>query len=218
MINPPFPTITYPALQLREGQGISNLDFSKTSISSAKLTLSPPGIGKATAFAFAKYGVQRLALSDRSAPALSATANELQSLYPSVEIKQLLIDVTKDSDIDRGVSDAVAAFGRIDIAVNNAGISGAGKPSHEMASSDWQSVIDVNLTGVWKSQRRMLQQMLTQESLGVREGRGTIVNVASMYGVVGPPGYIAATAYTASKHGVLGLTRAVSCECASLGV
>jgi len=87
-----------------------------------------------------------------------------------------------------------------------------------MASSDWQSVIDVNLTGVWKSQRRMLQQMLTQESLGLREGKGTIVNVASMYGLVGPPGYIAATAYTASKHGVLGLTRAVSRGRASLGV
>lgn len=118
--------------------------------------------------------------------------------------------MTNDDEIDRGVADAVAAFGRIDIAVNNAGVSGAGKETHEATSSDWQNVVDVNLSGVWKTQRRILQQMLTQESLGMREGRGTIINVASMYGLVGPPGYIAATAYTASKHGVLGLTKAVS--------
>lgn len=168
------------------------------------------GIGKATAFAFAKHGVQRLALSDRSPSALHVAASELQSRFPSVEIQQLAIDVTKDEEIDRGVADAVAAFGRIDIAVNNAGISGAGKATHEATSSDWQSVIGVNLSGVWKSQRRVVQQMLTHESLSVREGKGAIVNVASMYGLVGPPGHIAATAYTASKHGVLGLTKAVS--------
>ncbi|KAL5344242.1 hypothetical protein ACLOAV_010812 [Pseudogymnoascus australis] len=158
-------------------------------------------IGKAAAFAFAQYGIQRLAISvpyalhsDRSAPDLSATALELQAQFPSVEIKQLIIDVTKDDEIDRGVADAVAAFGRIDIAVNNAGVSGAGKATHEAPSSDWQNVVNVNLSGVWKCQRRMLQQMLAQERLSVREGRGTIINVASMYGLVGPPGHVAATA------------------------
>jgi NAD(P)-dependent dehydrogenase (short-subunit alcohol dehydrogenase family) len=175
-------------------------------------TLTSPGIGKATAFAFAKYGVQRLALSDRpsSSQALNATAKELQSQFPNLSVAPLLIDVTSSSDIDKGVSDAVAAFGRIDIAVHNAGISGQPAPTHEMEEADWEKVLDVNLRGVWRSQKRILRQMLTQENLGERAGRGTIVNVASMYGLVGPPGYVNATPYTTTKHAVVGLTRAVS--------
>ncbi|KFY65059.1 hypothetical protein V496_02804 [Pseudogymnoascus sp. VKM F-4515 (FW-2607)] len=184
----------------------------------AFVTGAASGIGKATAFAFAQYGIQRIAISDRSAPDLRATALKLQAQFPFVEIKQLIIDVTKDDEIDRGVADAVAAFGRIDIAVNNAGVSGAGKATHEAPSSDWQNVVDVNLSGVWKCQRRMLQQMLTQEKLSVREGRGTIINVASMYGLVGPPAHITAAAYTASKHGVLGLTKADGITYAPKGI
>ncbi|KFY88234.1 hypothetical protein V498_06878 [Pseudogymnoascus sp. VKM F-4517 (FW-2822)] len=131
----------------------------------AFVTGAASGIGKAAAFAFAY-----------------ATALELQAQFPSVEIKQLIIDVTKDNEINRGVANAVAAFGRINIAVNNAG------------------------------------QMLAQERLSVREGRGTIINVASMYGLVGPPGHVAATAYTASKHGVLGLTKADAITYAPKGI
>ncbi|KAL3419864.1 short-chain dehydrogenase reductase sdr [Phlyctema vagabunda] len=173
----------------------------------AFITGAASGIGKATAFAFAKHGIQALYLTDRDSVALAETTASLQSEYPQLKIAQRQLDVCDEAGIEESVADAVANFKRLDVAVNVAGIGGGGKETVETETSDWMKVIDVNLHGVWRCQRAQLRWMIKQEDLGTRVGRGNIINVASMYGLVGAPAHMPTTAYAASKHGVVGLTK-----------
>ena len=101
-------------------------------------------------------------------------------------------------------------FGRIDYALNNAGIGGSLKTTDQIDIEDFQRVLAVNTTGVWLCQRAQIRQMLKQEkwSDSPRSFRGSIVNTASMYGIVGPSLNVPSTAYSTSKHAVVGLTRA----------
>src|SRR5205814_9605266 len=93
-------------------------------------------------------------------------------------------------------------FGRLDTAFNNAGIEGNWKPMVELSEEDWDSVIDINLKGVWLCLKYEIQQML-------KNGGGTIVNMSSVAGLMGTP---AAAPYGASKHGVIALTRTAALE------
>ncbi|UNI24805.1 hypothetical protein JDV02_010527 [Purpureocillium takamizusanense] len=166
------------------------------------------GIGYATALAFAQHGITQLALADINLDALNASIQTLRESHPHVEVLPLHLDVGNVDEVKAGVAQAVARFGRLDVAVNNAGVAGRGLRTHEIDENEWQRVIGINLNGVYRCQKEELAAMIGQEDLGHRRGRGVIVNVASMYGVVGPRSPLYQSAYTTTKHGVLGLTKA----------
>lgn len=163
------------------------------------------GIGKATAEAFARAGYA-VALADLDAEAGEAAAGGIaehggRSLF-------VRCDVSRDADVEAAVSRTVETFGRLDAAFNNAGIEGV--PA-EIAAGDvaaFDRVMAVNLRGVWLCMHHELRHMLPA-------GAGAIVNCASVAGLIGLPGM---ATYVASKHGVVGLTRAAALECAPKGV
>ncbi|TKA64397.1 hypothetical protein B0A49_08618 [Cryomyces minteri] len=176
----------------------------------AFVTGAGSGIGQYTAFALARYGVKQIAIADINPVSLRSTLEQLKSRNANVEILPLELDVSSESSIDQAISTVVSQFGRLDYAINNAGIAGPAQASTDFRPSEWQKLLDVNLTGVWLCQRPELRQMMKQQPLhpdDVRQGRGVIVNVASMLGLVASSPNTPATAYTASKHGVLGLTK-----------
>lgn len=142
--------------------------------------------------------MQRLVLADINADALAETVAPLQERHGSIEILSLELDVRDAAAVKSGLEKAKQKFGRIDIAVNNAGISGSGKPTHEVEEAEWLDVTDVLLNGVWRCQREELAIMTEQEVVSPREGRGCIINIASMYGLVA---HNTAVTYTAAKHG-----------------
>jgi NAD(P)-dependent dehydrogenase (short-subunit alcohol dehydrogenase family) len=120
------------------------------------------------------------------------------------------IDVTHADECRAVVSDAVRWGGSLDVAVNAAGIAGPNTPMVSMSDDDWRAVLAVNLDGVFFSMRAQLEQMAHQ-------GRGAVVNIASVLGLVAPAAENAA-GYVASKHAVIGLTRAAALEHAEAGV
>ncbi|CZT16440.1 related to dehydrogenase [Ramularia collo-cygni] len=180
---------------------------------SAFITGAGSGIGQCTALAFAKNGVRQLALCDIQAAALENTSAELKSLYPEIELLLIEMDTSDESAVGSAVTQTVAAFGRIDIAFNNAGIGGPRTQTHETSLDEWQRVMDVNLKGVWLCHRAQIRQMLTQEPRdpGVRGSRGVIVNMASVLGVVASPRETPACPYAASKHAVVGFSKNDGC-------
>ncbi|KAL3957943.1 hypothetical protein ACCO45_008521 [Purpureocillium lilacinum] len=153
---------------------------------SALVTGAASGIGYATALAFAQHGIAQLALADINLDALNASIQTLRESCPHVEVLPLHLDVRKPDEVRAGVAQAVARFGRLDVAIDE---------------DEWQRVIDINLNGVYRCQKEELAAMVGQEDLGHRRGRGVIVNVASMYGVVGPKSPLYQSAYATTKHG-----------------
>lgn len=117
-------------------------------------------------------------------------------------------DVSRASDAQALVAASLSEFGRLDWAFNNAGIEGASAPTDALSEEEWARVLAVNLTGVWLCMRHEIPAMLAG-------GGGSIVNCASIAGLVGFPG---AAAYVASKHGVVGLTRTAALEYAARGI
>ncbi|KAH7348301.1 3-oxoacyl-reductase [Rhexocercosporidium sp. MPI-PUGE-AT-0058] len=184
----------------------------------AFLTGAATGLGKATAFNLAKHGMKCLALADLNREHLLTTSEAIKSQYPDVEIAYMQVDVRDEEGVNNAVLQAVKRFGRVDVAINFAGIAGTGKATDESEEQAWLKVIDINLNGVWRSQRAELRAMVKQENLGTREGRGNIINVASMYGIIGMPANITASPYSASKHGVLGLTKSDASHYAAQGI
>lgn len=135
-------------------------------------------------------------------------------------MKEFELDVTNEKAVDDSIEKTVKEFGRLDFAVNNAGIGGIIKTSDQIPKEDFEKVIAVNTTAVWQCQRAQIRQMLKQEKLtdSYRSYRGSIVNVASMYGVVAPPLNVPATAYATSKHAVIGLTKSDALAFAHRGI
>ncbi|KAE8354374.1 hypothetical protein BDV28DRAFT_86445 [Aspergillus coremiiformis] len=173
----------------------------------AFITGAASGIGKTTALTLAKHGIISLALLDVNLAQLEGTRDEIRSAFPHVQVEIFQGDVTSEASVDETIQTIVSRFGSIDIAVHSAGISGIPTQTHEMSLSEWQKVIDINQTGVWLSQRGVIRQMLTQESQGLREGRGVIINVSSMYGLATPPRNFGILPYTAAKHAVVAITK-----------
>lgn len=112
------------------------------------------------------------------------------------------VDVTDDGDVEEMVDTATSEYGGLDVAFNNAGIGGTFDATDEISEDDWQAIIDVNLSGVWRSMRTEIPVML-------EDGGGAIVNTAS---VLGKAGEAKTPAYTAAKHGVVGLTKVAALE------
>lgn len=167
------------------------------------VTGAATGIGRATAVTFAREGA-RVVLADVQ------DADETLRLIRAEggEARFVATDVVDAAQVEQLVARAVEAYGRLDVAFNNAGVSGSGATTADYALDDWQRVLAVNLTGVWLCMKYELAQML-------RQGGGAIVNNASILGLVG---FRNAPAYVASKHGVLGLTKTAALEYAQAGI
>lgn len=133
----------------------------------------------------------------------------LKDRAPHVDILEVHLDVTDEDAVSSAVDQIISKFGRIDIAVNNAGIGGGPFNGADLPKSDFEKVLAVNLIGVMTCQSAELRAMIKQEPLheGRRYARGVIINVSSMYGLVGASANTPATAYAAAKHGVMGLTK-----------
>ncbi|MGE5524611.1 MAG: SDR family NAD(P)-dependent oxidoreductase [Rhodospirillaceae bacterium] len=163
------------------------------------------GIGRATAFAFAKQGA-RIAVSGRRKEAGEALASELRGLGAQAEF--LGADVRHEDEVRSVVEQTVERFGRIDIAVNNAGTEGTLGPITEQSSENYAATFETNVLGTLLSLKHEMRAMLKQ-------GRGAIINLSSVAGQVGMPG---ASVYVASKHAVEGLTKSAALEGAAAGV
>jgi NAD(P)-dependent dehydrogenase (short-subunit alcohol dehydrogenase family) len=161
------------------------------------------GIGKATAIAFARRGAKVVVADWLEEP---STIKEIEAEGGTAVFVKC--DVSKSKDVSELVNKAVKAFGRIDFAVNNAGIEGETAPTHECTEENWDKTININLKGVWLCMKHELTYMLKQ-------GKGAIVNTASVAGLIGFPGL---PAYVASKHGIVGLTKTAALENAKTGI
>ncbi|MBS0244622.1 MAG: SDR family NAD(P)-dependent oxidoreductase, partial [Proteobacteria bacterium] len=157
------------------------------------------GIGRAAAVLFAKEGA-RVAVADLNVDGARETVEIInKSGGQAIAIK---VEITKADDVNAMVSRTVDAFGRLDCAFNNAGIAGyqvdaAGKKTADWSEAAFDRMIAVNLKGVWLSMRAEIEVMLKQ-------GGGSIINTASIAGLVGLP---TSSAYVVAKHGVVGLTK-----------
>ena len=166
----------------------------------ALVTGGGSGIGRAAALAYAREGA-RVVVVDLDAERGQATVNAIGNVDSAAMFVKA--DVSRQSDVETMINRTVDAYGRLDCAFNNAGIEGAvGVATADYPEHTWDHVINVNLKGVWLCMKHELAQML-------RQGGGTIVNTASVAGLVGGT---FGSAYYASKHGVVGLTKAAAVE------
>ena len=163
------------------------------------------GIGRATALAFAREG-NRVVVSGRREEAGQALAAELRALGAEAEF--LRADVRFEAEVRSVVEQTVARFGRLDVAVNNAGTEGQLAPIVEQTATNYEDTFSVNVLGVLLSMKHELRVMQPQ-------GAGSVVNLSSTMGHRGAPG---ASIYTASKHAVEGMTKSAALEAAAFGV
>ena len=161
------------------------------------VTGASAGIGRATALAFAKQGAKVL-VTDIAVAEGEATVNMIKERGGDAAFVET--DVTREAHAERAVRKAVELYGRLDCAVNNAGIDGEVTLTVECTKENWDRVIAINLTGVFLGMKHQIPQMLKQ-------GGGAIVNTASTLGLVGHQNV---PAYVASKHGVIGLTKSTA--------
>jgi NAD(P)-dependent dehydrogenase (short-subunit alcohol dehydrogenase family) len=120
----------------------------------AYITGAGSGIGQYTAYAFARYGVKKMALTDIKPENLETTVAQLKKDYSDIEVEAIQMDTSKEVDVDRSIAQTVKRFGRLDFAVNNAGIGGPPKQTTEVELSEWQKLMDINLNvSFWNSVR-----------------------------------------------------------------
>lgn len=165
------------------------------------------GIGRATALAFAKEGATVIASGRREAEGQALVADLRAAGAPAAAF--IRADVRHEAEVRSLVEQTVERFGRLDVAINNAGIEGDYGPISETTEANYEAVFDTNVRGVVYSLKHELRAMQAQT------GGGSIVNVSSVLGRVGYAGF---GVYTASKHAVDGLTRTAALEGAAFGV
>ena len=163
------------------------------------------GIGRAAAFAFAKKGA-KVVVAGRRDEAGKALAKELRSFGSEAEF--INADVRKEDDVRALVDKTVARFGRLDVAVNNAGTEGQVGPITDQTAETYAATFDTNVLGVILSMKHEVRVMQ-------RQGSGSIINISSTYGHEGAAG---ASVYVASKHAVEGLTKSVALEVVQSGI
>src|ERR1700724_2771281 len=165
------------------------------------ITAALTGIGRATALAFAREGA-RIVVSGRHDDKGDALVSELQEI--GAEATFIKSDVRHDDEVRALVDETVKQFGRLDVAVNNAGTEGNPGPLTDQTAESYAATFDTNVLGTLLSMKHELRVMLPR-------GSGSIVNVSSTYGRTGAPG---ASVYVASKHAVEGLTKSAALEAA----
>ncbi len=173
----------------------------------ALVTGGASGIGRATALMFTREGA-KLIVADTNTDGGQQTVHMITENGGEATFVQ--VDVTNAAQIEAMISKTVEIYGKLDCSFNNAGTEGTTMVSTiDYQEADWNRVLSINLTGVWLCMKYELQQMLKQ-------GGGAIVNTASVAGLVGSRG--AGSAYAASKHGVVGLTKTAALEYAKQGI
>lgn len=171
----------------------------------AMVTGAASGIGRACALFYARDGAS-VVVSDVDEEGGEETVRQIEAAGGSAMFVRA--DVSKPTNCERLVARTVERYGKLDFACNNAGIGGESAPTGEYEPADWVRVIDINLSGTFYCMRYQIPAMLER-------GGGSIVNMASILGSVG---FASAPAYTAAKHGMLGLTRAAAIEYAQQGI
>jgi NAD(P)-dependent dehydrogenase (short-subunit alcohol dehydrogenase family) len=169
----------------------------------ALVTGGTSGIGRATAIAYAQ---QQAKVVGRRIDEGGETVRLIQEAGGEAIFVQA--DVTKEADVKAMVDKTVDVFGRLDIAFNNAGMVGENPSLIEQTEAEYDRTMNVNVKGVWLSMKHEFAQMLKQ-------GSGAIVNMASVVGVVALPNRLL---YAASKHAVVGLTKAAALQYAKVGI
>jgi len=169
------------------------------------ITGAASGIGKATAELFAKQGAQ-VVLSDIQEEAGKATTESIVAAGGKAIFFKT--DVSKPEEMEALVNFALKTYGKLDVAVNNAGIGGELNPIADMSIEGWQKVIGINLNSLFYGMKYQIKAML-------KNGSGSIVNISSILGSVG---FAGSAGYTAAKHGVVGLTQAAALEYSAQGI
>ena len=163
------------------------------------------GIGRAAALLFAKNGA-KVVVTDILVEEGEETANLIKEAGgEAIFVKS---DVSKAGDVEAMIKKAVDTYGALDCAFNNAGVQPSGKLIQDTTEEDWERIIGINLKSVWLCLKYEIPQMLKQ-------GGGSIVNTSSMLGIVARD---IRSIYTASKHGVVGLTKVAALENAGKGI
>jgi NAD(P)-dependent dehydrogenase (short-subunit alcohol dehydrogenase family) len=171
----------------------------------ALVTGAGDGIGRAIALRYAAEGA-RVVVAEIDEAKGRATVDRITAAGGAALLVGM--DVRRSSEHARLIDKTLSTYGRLDVACNNAGISGAMVPACDMTDDQWQAVIDINLTGVFLGVRSQVAAMLPT-------GGGSIVNISSILGGVG---FETTAAYTAAKHGVVGLTKTIALEYGPQGV
>lgn len=172
----------------------------------AIVTGGATGIGRAAAIRFANEGAS-VVIANRNAETGQSVVDEIKSAGGSAIFVQT--DVSVAGDVERMVDRCISEFGSLDIAFNNAGVSGSQFiPSADFSEDDWDFTLDINLKGVWLCHKYQIPAM-------IRSGGGAIVNNSSVAGKIAAAH---GAHYAASKHGVLGLTKSMAWEYAKYGI
>ncbi len=177
----------------------------KTNHKVALVTGAGSGMGEATALLFAKDGF-KVVLADMNEKAILNVEEKIKvNGGTAISVK---CDVSDEKQVESLVDTAVKTFGRLDAAFNNAGIQVQPAETADILAEDFDRIINVNLRGCWLSMKYEIRQML-------KNGGGTIINNSSIAGLGGSP---TRAAYSAAKHGILGLTRTAAAEYATRGI
>src|SRR5664279_2340569 len=171
----------------------------------AIVTGGASGIGRATALAFAREGA-KVVVADLNLPGAQQTVDLINQAGSGACAIQT--NVAQSADVRALVAETIRMYGRLDCAFNNAGIGGSLTPIVEKPEEEWDAVIAVNLKGIWWCLKYEIAAML-------ESGGGAIVNMSSVAGLVAFP---YASDYSASKHGVVGLTRTAALEYVQRGI
>lgn len=172
----------------------------------ALVTGGTSGIGRATAIAFARAGAKVVVSGRREKEGAETLALVQKAGGTGLFVRA---DVAKEADVKNLIDATLRAYGRLDVAFNNAGIESAViKPTHEQDDADFDRVFAINVKGVYLSLKHEIAAML-------KTGGGSIVNTSSVAGLIGMPG---AGPYVASKHAVIGLTKNAALEYAKQGI
>lgn len=170
------------------------------------ITAGNKGIGKATAIAFAKKGYN-VAITSRDVANAADVVKEIETIGGKIHV--IKADVGKEEDVINMVNETVKKYGRLDALVCNAGIEGDKLvPTAEVSTESFQNMLQINVMGVFWSMKYAIKEML-------KTGGGSLVNVSSIFGVVGMP---TLGPYVASKHAVNGLSKSTALEYASQGI